>query len=29
VEKANWFVLLLRSIGGFFSGLFKGIVDMF
>ena len=29
VSKANWFVLLMRSIGAFFSGLFKGIVGMF
>lgn len=29
VAKANWFVLLMRSIGAFFSGLFKGIVGMF
>ncbi|MGU3473674.1 D-alanyl-D-alanine carboxypeptidase family protein [Paenibacillus sp. D51F] len=29
VEKAGWFKLMLRGIGGFFSGLFKGIVDLF
>ncbi|GAA0337177.1 D-alanyl-D-alanine carboxypeptidase [Bacillus carboniphilus] len=27
VEKANWFVLLMRGIGDFFSGLFSTIVD--
>ncbi|WP_243356855.1 D-alanyl-D-alanine carboxypeptidase family protein [Bacillus litorisediminis] len=27
VEKANWFVLMLRGIGDFFSGLFGSIVD--
>lgn len=26
VEKANWFVLMLRGIGDFFSGLFSSIV---
>ncbi len=25
VEKANWFVLMMRGIGGFFNGLFSGI----
>ena len=25
VEKANWFVLMMRSIGGFFGDLFGGI----
>ncbi len=28
-KKAGWFKLLLRSIGEFFSGLFKGIVNLF
>lgn len=28
-EKANWFVLLLRSIGGFFKDLFNGIKNLF
>lgn len=27
VEKANWFVLILRGIGDFFSNLFSSIVD--
>jgi len=29
VEKAGWFKLMLRSIGGFFKGLWNGIVDLF
>jgi D-alanyl-D-alanine carboxypeptidase (penicillin-binding protein 5/6) len=29
VEKAGWFKLMMRGIGGFFSGLFQGIVDLF
>ncbi|MCM3750341.1 D-alanyl-D-alanine carboxypeptidase [Paenibacillus pasadenensis] len=29
VAKAGWFSLLMRSIGGFFSGLFQGIVNLF
>jgi len=29
VKKASWWTLLLRGIGDFFSGLFKGIVDLF
>lgn len=29
VKKAGWFKLLLRGIGDFFSGLFKGIVNLF
>lgn len=29
VEKAGWFRMFMRGIGGFFSGLFKGIVDLF
>lgn len=29
VEKASWFKMLMRSIGGFFSGLFNGIVNLF
>jgi serine-type D-Ala-D-Ala carboxypeptidase (penicillin-binding protein 5/6) len=28
VEKANWFVLALRGVGGFFGGLWSGAVDM-
>lgn len=28
-EKASWFRLLFRSIGGFFSNLFSGIVNLF
>jgi D-alanyl-D-alanine carboxypeptidase (penicillin-binding protein 5/6) len=28
VDKANWFVLLFRAIGGFIGGLFSGAVDM-
>ncbi|WP_326569840.1 serine hydrolase [Bacillus niameyensis] len=27
VEKANWFVLMMRGIGGFFSNLWTGITD--
>jgi D-alanyl-D-alanine carboxypeptidase (penicillin-binding protein 5/6) len=27
VEKASWFSLTFRSIGGFFSGLWSGTVD--
>ncbi|WP_418937054.1 serine hydrolase [Metabacillus fastidiosus] len=27
VEKANWFVLTMRSIGGFFAGIWNGITD--
>ncbi|WP_426983056.1 D-alanyl-D-alanine carboxypeptidase [Bacillus cabrialesii] len=27
VEKANWFVLTMRSIGGFFAGIWGSIVD--
>lgn len=27
VEKANWFILSMRSIGGFFSGIWGSIVD--
>ncbi|MPQ25478.1 D-alanyl-D-alanine carboxypeptidase [Bacillus paralicheniformis] len=27
-EKANWFVYTMRSIGGFFAGIWNGIVDM-
>lgn len=27
VEKANWFVLMMRGIGGFFSGLWEGITS--
>ena len=27
VEKANWFVLSMRSIGSFFSGIWNGTVD--
>lgn len=27
-EKANWFVLTMRSIGGFFAGIWNSIVDM-
>ncbi|MBP1084210.1 MULTISPECIES: D-alanyl-D-alanine carboxypeptidase family protein [Bacillus] len=27
VEKANWFILSMRSIGGFFSGVWGSIVD--
>ncbi|MCC3377596.1 D-alanyl-D-alanine carboxypeptidase family protein [Cohnella sp. REN36] len=29
VKKAGWFTLFLRAIGNFFSGLFKGIVNLF
>ncbi|ACS98770.1 D-alanyl-D-alanine carboxypeptidase family protein [Paenibacillus sp. JDR-2] len=29
VKKASWFALMFRGIGGFFSGLFNGIVDLF
>lgn len=29
VEKAGWFSLMMRGIGEFFSGLFKGIVNLF
>ncbi len=29
VEKAGWFRMLMRGIGGFFSGLFDGIVGLF
>jgi len=29
VGKAGWWTLLFRGIGDFFSGLFKGIVDLF
>lgn len=29
VNKAGWFKLMLRAIGAFFSGLFKGIVNLF
>ncbi|MBB6670181.1 D-alanyl-D-alanine carboxypeptidase family protein [Cohnella nanjingensis] len=29
VKKAGWFTLLLRGIANFFSGLFKGIVNLF
>ncbi|MCI3926302.1 D-alanyl-D-alanine carboxypeptidase [Paenibacillus sp. TRM 82003] len=29
VEKAGWFRQMMRGIGGFFSGLFKGIVNLF
>ena len=29
VEKAGWFRMLMRGIGGFFSGLFGGIVGLF
>ncbi|MNJ81469.1 D-alanyl-D-alanine carboxypeptidase DacA precursor [compost metagenome] len=28
-EKANWFKLLMRAIGGFFSDLFNGIKNLF
>ncbi|MNF05667.1 D-alanyl-D-alanine carboxypeptidase DacA precursor [compost metagenome] len=28
-EKAGWFRLLFRAIGDFFTGLFKGIVNLF
>jgi serine-type D-Ala-D-Ala carboxypeptidase (penicillin-binding protein 5/6) len=28
VEKANWFVLMMRGIGGFFSSMWNGTVDM-
>jgi serine-type D-Ala-D-Ala carboxypeptidase (penicillin-binding protein 5/6) len=28
VEKANWFVLAMRGIGSFFSGIWNGTVDM-
>ncbi|MBY6038609.1 D-alanyl-D-alanine carboxypeptidase [Fictibacillus nanhaiensis] len=28
VEKANWFILALRGVGGFFGGIWSGIVDM-
>ncbi|MFC0525939.1 serine hydrolase [Pontibacillus salicampi] len=27
VEKANWFVLSLRAVGGFFSDIFSSVVD--
>ncbi|WP_308637075.1 D-alanyl-D-alanine carboxypeptidase family protein [Paenibacillus silvisoli] len=29
VKKGSWWRLMFRSLGGFFSGLFKGIVDLF
>ncbi|MBW5448603.1 serine hydrolase [Cohnella sp. CFH 77786] len=29
VNKAGWLTLMFRAIGSFFSGLFKGIVDLF
>lgn len=29
VEKAGWFRMLMRGIGGFFSGLFGGILNLF
>ncbi len=29
VDKAGWLSLMFRAIGHFFSGLFKGIVDLF
>ncbi|MCD9022685.1 D-alanyl-D-alanine carboxypeptidase [Cohnella sp. NL03-T5] len=29
VDKASWWRLLFRAIGNFFSGLFKGIVNLF
>lgn len=29
VEEAGWFRMLMRNIGGFFSGLFSGIVGLF
>lgn len=29
VNKASWWRLMFRAIGNFFSGLFKGIVDLF
>ena len=29
VEKAGWFRMMMRGIGGFFSGLFGGIVGLF
>jgi D-alanyl-D-alanine carboxypeptidase (penicillin-binding protein 5/6) len=29
VNKASWWRLLFRAVGNFFSGLFKGIVDLF
>jgi serine-type D-Ala-D-Ala carboxypeptidase (penicillin-binding protein 5/6) len=29
VEKANWFVLMMRGIGGFFSGLWKSAASLF
>nr|WP_202887389.1 D-alanyl-D-alanine carboxypeptidase family protein [Cohnella zeiphila] len=29
VKKAGWFKLLMRGIGDFFAGLFKGIVNLF
>jgi D-alanyl-D-alanine carboxypeptidase (penicillin-binding protein 5/6) len=29
VEKASWWRLMFRAIGSFFSGLFKGIVNLF
>jgi len=29
VKKAGWFKLMFRAIGGFFSGLFNGIVNLF
>ncbi|MCY7967863.1 D-alanyl-D-alanine carboxypeptidase, partial [Bacillus haynesii] len=27
-EKANWFILTMRSIGGFFAGIWNSIVEM-
>ncbi|MBP3967297.1 D-alanyl-D-alanine carboxypeptidase [Paenibacillus sp. DLE-14] len=29
VKKASWWRLMFRALGGFISGLFKGIVDLF
>jgi D-alanyl-D-alanine carboxypeptidase (penicillin-binding protein 5/6) len=29
VEKAGWFKMLMRGIGGFFTRLFNGIVNLF
>ncbi|WP_258171060.1 D-alanyl-D-alanine carboxypeptidase family protein [Paenibacillus sp. R14(2021)] len=29
VEKASWWRLMFRALGGFISGLFKGIMDLF
>ena len=26
-EKANWFILAMRGVGGFFAGIWGGIVD--